>query len=75
MGTNVPSPVFGPAGFQVASGPAILAGVQADIDAAFDVTLNFNLNTPQGQLASSEAAVISNNQQLFAYSTQQVDPP
>lgn len=74
MGTNVPSPTFGPAGFQVASGPAILAGVQADIDAAFDATLNFNLNTPQGQLASSEAAVISNNQQLFAYYTQQVDP-
>ena len=74
MGTNVPSPTFGPTGFQVASGPAILAGVEADINAAFDATLNFNLNTPQGQLASSEAAVISNNQQLFAYYTQQVDP-
>lgn len=72
--TNVPSPTFGPNGFQVASGPAILLGVQADIQAAFDQDLDFNLNTPQGQLASSEAAVISNNQQLFAYYTQQVDP-
>lgn len=74
MGTNVPSPTFGANGFEVASGPAILAGVQADIQEAFGATLNFNLNTPQGQLASSEAAAISNVQQLFAYYTQQVDP-
>jgi len=73
-GTLVPSPTFGPNGFQVASGPAILAGVEGDIQAAFGTTLNFNLNTPQGQLASSEAAVIANVQQLFAFYTQQVDP-
>lgn len=74
MGTLVPSPTFGPNGFQVASGPAILAGVEGDIQAAFGTTLNFNLNTPQGQLASSEAAIIANVQQLFSYYVQQIDP-
>src|SRR5882672_10298359 len=73
-GTNVPSPSFGPNGFVVASGPAILAGVQADITAAFGTALNFNLNTPQGQIASSEAAVVANNQALFVTYTQLVDP-
>lgn len=74
MSTNVPSPTFGPTGFVVTPGPLILAGVQADINAAFLKTLNFNLNTPQGQLASSEAAVIANYQAIFVYYTQQVDP-
>lgn len=79
MATNVPPPTFGATGFQPASASAILAGACADIQAAFvaggyNVTLNFNLNTPQGQLASSNAAVISNTQQTFAYYTQQVDP-
>jgi hypothetical protein len=74
MATNVPGPTFGPNGFQIASGPAILTGVQLDIQQAFSATLNFALNTPQGQIASSEAADISNAQQLFAYYCNQVDP-
>ena len=74
MGTNVPGPTFGPNGFQIASGPAILTGTQLDIQQAFDTALNFALNTSQGQLASSEAADISNAQQLFAYYCNQVDP-
>ena len=73
-GTAVPSPVFGPLGFQAPAGPAVLAGVQADISAAFGVALNFNLNTPQGQLASSEAASISNAYGIFAWQSQQFDP-
>lgn len=72
--TNVPGPSFGPTGFQASSTPAILAGVEADINGAVGTTLNFNLNTPQGQLASSEAAVIAAMQQLFAYYTSQLDP-
>src|SRR5271169_3119879 len=53
---------------------AILTGVEQDFSAAFNATLNFNLNTPQGQLASSEAAIIDYFYQLFVYYTQQVDP-
>lgn len=73
-GTNVPSPTFGANGFQVASTQAILTGVQADIQAAFGKALNFNLNTPQGQIASSETGIVANTQQTFALLAQQFDP-
>jgi hypothetical protein len=73
-GTNVPSPTFGATGFIAPQTSAILTGVQADISAAFGTALNFNLNTPQGQLATSETAIIANNDAIFVYYTQQVDP-
>lgn len=72
--TNVPAIVWGSTGPVVPSGPDVLAGVQADYDVAFNVTFNFNLNTPQGQLTSTMAAVISNNYQLWSYYVQQIDP-
>lgn len=74
MTTNVPSPTFGPNGFVAPTSAAILTGVKADINAAFGGTLNFSLNTPQGQLASSWAGIIANNDQIFLYYVQQVDP-
>jgi hypothetical protein len=73
-GTLVPTFTFGPTGFVAPSGPDVLAGVQGDINAAFGNNLNYQLTTPQGQLASSEAAVISNTYATFQYYTQQVDP-
>ncbi|MCC8963783.1 baseplate J/gp47 family protein [Bradyrhizobium sp. Pear76] len=72
--TLVPSFTFGPTGFVAPSGPAVLTGVQGDINAAFGNTLNYQLTTPQGQLAQSQAAVISNTYGTFQYYTQQVDP-
>ena len=48
--------------------------MQTDISAAFGTTLNFNLNTPQGQLASSEAAIINNAYGIFAWQANQFDP-
>ncbi len=72
--TNVPQPTFGPTGFVSPTGPEVLAGVQADINAAFGNTLSYALNTPQGQLATTLAAVISNCYALFSYYTQQMDP-
>jgi hypothetical protein len=74
VGTNVPSPTFGASGFVAPSGPAILAGCQADIDAAFGKTLNYKITTPQGQIAQSNAAIISNNYDIFVYYSQQFDP-
>lgn len=74
MTTNVPGPTFSSNGFTVPSDAAILAGVQADYNAAFGGNLNPSLSTPQGQLASSLSAVISNANQIFLYYTQQVDP-
>jgi hypothetical protein len=73
-GTLVPRIQFTAVGFLPPAGPAVLAGVQGDISAAFGVSLNYNLNTPQGQLASSWAASIVNANSIFAYIAQQMDP-
>jgi hypothetical protein len=73
--TNVPSVSFNTGlGFIAPTGPAILAGVEADVNAAFGSNLDFNLNTPQGQLASSWGAIIANADQIFVYYSNQVDP-
>ncbi len=74
MTTNVPQPTFGPAGFVAPTEADILAGIQADQNAAFGGNLNPALNTPQGQLASSEAAVVGFANDLFVYYTNMVDP-
>lgn len=74
MATNVPPIVFGPNGFQAPSGPDVLAGVQADFNGAFGRVLNYQLTTPQGQLASSLAALIVNTNSTFVYYCNQVDP-
>lgn len=73
-GTLVPSFTFGPTGFVAPSASAVLAGVQGDINAAFGGNLNYQLTTPQGQLASSWGAIIDNAYANFQYFTQQVDP-
>lgn len=72
--TSVPTIIFGDNGVIVPSEASILAGVQADINAAFGGKLNPGLTTPQGQLASSEAAVIGDcNDQALAFFNN-VDP-
>lgn len=73
-GTNVPAISFGALGFQAPTSQAILTGRQQDLSAAFGTTLNFNLNTPQGQLASSEAAIIADTDAAIVYFSQQTDP-
>jgi len=72
--TNVPGPTFGPNGFQSPSSADILAGVFADLQAAFGGNLNEALNTPQGQLASSIAALVAMVDQNFQFMTQMFDP-
>lgn len=57
--TNVPAPILGPTGFITPFTSDILAGVQEDLNAAFGGNLNPSLTTPQGQIASSEAAIIA----------------
>lgn len=74
MTTNVPQPTFGDTGFIVPSAAAILEGVLKDINSAFGGNLNTALDTPQGQIASSETAVIEDVNATFLYYTQQVDP-
>ena len=77
MATNVPPVSFGPAGFVGPPESAILAGVQADQAAAWALTgyvLNPALNTPQGQIATSETAIIAAANGTFQNITQQMDP-
>jgi len=59
--TNVPGITFGPNGFVAPVEQDVLAGMQADIDQACGGGLNPALETPQGQLASSFAAITSDS--------------
>ena len=72
--SNVPSITFESAGIVIPSETAVLAGVQTDMNAAFGGGLNPALETPQGQLASSQAAIIADKNSQIAYIVNQVDP-
>lgn len=72
--SSVPTPTLGPNGYIAPTEADILAGVQADVNAAFGGNLNPALNTPQGQLASSEAAVIGDANDQFLLYVNNTDP-
>lgn len=72
--TSVPSPSFTARGFVAPTEPDILAGVFEDMNAAFGGNLNPALETPQGQLASSFAAVIGDKNDQFLALANGVDP-
>jgi len=72
--TSVPALTFTSTGVSAPTEAEILAGVQTDIDAAFGGGLVPNLNTPQGQLASSQTAIIGDANDNFLYFVNQVDP-
>lgn len=73
-GTNVPSVQFTSVGFVAPSGPSVLAGVQLDINSAYNRDFNFGLTTPQGQLSSSWGATIVNANSIFVRFSQMIDP-
>jgi len=72
--TNVPKAVFGPNGFQAPPEDQIFVGRFQDMQDAFGGGLNPSLETPQGQLATSDTAIIGNAYDTFVYYTNQVDP-
>lgn len=72
--TNVPPITFTANGFVAPTEAQILAGVQADLNAAFGGNLNPSLSTPQGQLASSMTAIIGNVYDDFLFYVSQTDP-
>jgi uncharacterized phage protein gp47/JayE len=72
--SSVPKIQFTPAGLVIPAETDVLAGVQGDMNAAFGGGLNPNLETPQGQLASSQSAIIGDKNNEFAYFVNQVDP-
>lgn len=72
--TAVPQIVFTPQGPIIPSDLDILAGTQIDINSAFGGGTNPALNTPQGQLATSQAAIVSDKDAEIALLCNQVDP-
>lgn len=73
-GSSVPTIQFTSTGFVAPAQSDVLIGVQADMNAAFGGNLNPALNTPQGQLVSSETAIIGDCNNQFVYFTTQTDP-
>lgn len=74
MTTNVPPVEFTDTGLAVPQESAILAGVLADYNEALGGNMNPALNTPQGQLASSTAAIIADANAELAEFVNQVNP-
>ena len=72
--SSVPKIEFTTAGLVIPQEADILSGVQSDYNAAFGGNLNNALETPQGQLASSNTAVIADKNAEFAYIVNQIDP-
>ena len=73
--TNVPKIQITDSGLKLPTHQEILSGVLADINAAFGGGLNTeSLETPQGQLASSLAAVIADKNDLIAELVNQIHP-
>ncbi len=72
--SNVPPIVFTPTGVVIPSESVILTAVQDDINQAFGGGLNPALETPQGQLASSETAIISDKNNEFVFFVNQINP-
>lgn len=73
MNTNVPSIEFTSTGLVLPTEQEILNGVLADFNEAFGGNLNLSLETPQGQLASSIAAMIANKNNQIAWVVNSLD--
>ena len=74
MSTSVPSITWTTEGVVLPTDAEILSGRQTDIDTAFGGGVNQALSTPQGQIASSDSAIISDKNSAIAYVANQVDP-
>ena len=72
--TNVPAIEITDTGIIVPNEDDILQGVLADFNQAFGGNLNLNLDTPQGQLASSLTAIIADRDNQLARLMNQVNP-
>lgn len=72
--TSVPQVQFTQTGLVLPAESDILTGVLSDMNAAFGGNLNPALSTPQGQLASSLAAIIGAKNDLFAKYVNAIDP-
>lgn len=74
MSTNVPAITWVNGSPVLPAEADILTGVQTDIDVAFGGGVNPSLQTPQGQLAQTETAIIGEKNNEIAYIANQVNP-
>ena len=74
MTTNVPAITWVNGSPVLPAEQDILTGVQADINIAFGGGVNPSLQTPQGQLAQTETAIIGEKNNEIAYIANQVNP-
>lgn len=74
MTTNVPSITIGPNGIVTPAESAILAGRLADLQSAFGGDLNPSLVTPQGQIATSDTAIVGACNDAFLEIANGFDP-
>lgn len=81
MASTVPQPYFTDTGLIIPDEACILIDVCNDLNSAFGGNLNLDpinnpssLSTPQGQLASSIAAIIADKNNLFLQYVTQIDP-
>lgn len=74
MPTNVPAIIFGDTGPVSPDEQAILAGIQADLNAAFGGNLAFGNGAPETQLANSETAIVGDANDQFMALFNNVDP-
>lgn len=72
--SNVPALTIDAAGVAMPTEADILAGVLADLNAAFGGNLNTALDTPQGQWASSLTAIIGDRNAQMALLAAMIDP-
>lgn len=74
MTTSVPSITWNTTGITLPTDADILTGVQADMNTAFGGGLSTDLSSPQGQLAQSETAIISDKNAQIADVINNVNP-
>lgn len=72
--TNVPPIEINDTGVVIPTEESVLQGLLEDFNQAFGGNLNKNLDTPQGQLASSLAAIIADRDNQLARLMNQVNP-
>ena len=72
--TKVPAIEWTPEGLVLPPESAILSGVLDDLDNAFGGGMNRDLETPQGQIASSMTAIVGSKNDDIALFVNQIDP-
>lgn len=72
--SSVPKITITPQGLVIPAESAVLSGVMADINTAFGGGVGQGLETPQGQLATSQAASIADKNAQIALVANQLDP-